>query len=78
MYKNKENHEDKPIRRKKLSSNSNKKETSIRGSKSKNIGSKIIELMDIASLDNKGLVKLAKEKKIKENPKDPGTELSQT
>ena len=63
----KDNHEpeDKPVRRKKLSaSNSSKKDNSSKGSKSKNLNSKIIDLINIASLDNKGLVKLAKEKKI--------------
>ena len=68
--KDKQDSEDKPVRRKKLSSNSKSKGSSIRASKSKNSSYKIVELTKVSSLDNKELVKLAKEKKIKENPKD--------
>ena len=68
--KDKQDSEDKPIRRKKLSSNSTSRGSSSKDSKSKKSNVKIIELTKISSLDNKELVKLAKEKKIKENPKD--------
>ena len=68
--KDKQDSEDKPVRRKKLSSNSKPKGSSPRDSKSKNSSYKIVELTKVSSLDNKELVKLAKEKKIKENPKD--------
>ncbi len=68
--KDKQDSEDKPVRRKKLSSNSRSKGSSPRDIKSKNSIDKIIDLTKVSSLDNKELVKLAKEKKIKENPKD--------
>ena len=68
--KDKQDSEDKPVRRKKLSSNSRSKGSSPRDMKSKNSIDKIIDLTKVSSLDNKELVKLAKEKKIKENPKD--------
>ena len=68
--KDKQDSEDKPIKRKKLSSNSKPKVSSSSNSKSKNFSQKIVELTKVSSLDNKELVKLAKEKKIKENPKD--------
>ena len=68
--KDKQDSEDKPIRRKKLSSNSKSRGSSSKDSNSKKSNIKIIELAKISSLDNKDLVKLAKEKKIKENPKD--------
>ncbi len=68
--KDKQDSEDKPIKRKKLSSNSKPKVSSPSNSKSKNFSQKIVELTKVSSLDNKELVKLAKEKKIKENPKD--------
>ena len=68
--KDKQDSEDKPIRRKKLSSNSKARGSSSKDSNSKKPNVKIIELTKISSLDNKELVKLAKEKKIKENPKD--------
>ena len=68
--KDKQDSEDKPIRRKKLSSNSKSKGYSSKDSNSKKINTKIVELINVSSLDNKELVKLAKEKKIKENPKD--------
>ena len=61
--------EDKPVRKKLSASNSSKKDNSSKGSKSKNLNSKIIDLLNIASLTIK-LSQLAKEKKIKENPKD--------
>ena len=68
--KDKQDSEDKPIRRKKLSSNSKSIGSSSKDYNSKKSNIKIIELAKISSLDNKELVKLAKEKKIKENPKD--------
>ena len=68
--KDKQDSEDKPVRRKKLSSNSKPRGSSPRDPKSKNSSYKIVELTKVSSLDNKELVKLAKEKKIKENPKD--------
>ena len=68
--KDKQDSEDKPVRRKKLSTNSKSKDSSFKKSNSKNSNAKIVELIKVSSLDNKDLVKLAKEKKIKENPKD--------
>ena len=68
--KDKQDSEDKPVRRKRLSSNSKSKGSSSKDSNSKKINTKIVELIKVSSLDNKELVNLAKEKKIKENPKD--------
>ena len=70
--KDKQDSEDKPIKRKKISSSNNsaKKETSTKHRNSNKESSKIVELTNISSLDNKELVKLAKEMKLKENPKD--------
>ncbi|MEC7920262.1 MAG: hypothetical protein VYD31_05095, partial [Chloroflexota bacterium] len=58
--KDKQDSEDKPIRRKKLSSSSKSKGSSPRDTKSKNSSFKIVELTKVSSLDNKELVKLAK------------------
>ena len=53
--KDKQDSEDKPVRRKKLSSNSKSKGSSIRDPKSKNSSYKIVELTKVSSLDNKEL-----------------------
>ena len=74
-----ENSEEKPVRRKKISSSSS---NNTKGTKpeviKKNIKknpnasnySKIVELTNFASMENKELIKIAKEKKITESPKD--------
>ena len=59
--KDKQDSEDKPVRRKRLSSNSKSKGSSSKDSNSKKINTKIVELIKVSSLDNKELVKLAKE-----------------
>ena len=71
-----QNSEEKPNKRKKISSsssgsadNSPKKTTKRSMPKSKQ-NSNVIELTDFSSMENKDLVKIAKERKIKESPKD--------
>ena len=72
-----ENSEKKPIRRKKISSSSStvkdKKpevKNNVKRNSNNNNYSKGVELTNFASMENKELVKIAKEKKIKESPKD--------
>tara|TARA_B110000263_G_scaffold246258_1_gene257060 strand:+ start:303 stop:1739 length:1437 start_codon:yes stop_codon:yes gene_type:complete len=73
-----ENSEEKPVRRKKISSSSsNTKGTkpevvkkNIKKNTNSSNYSKIVELTNFASMENKELIKIAKEKKITESPKD--------
>ena len=72
-----ENSEKKPIRRNKISSSSStvkdKKpevKNNVKRNSNNNNYSKGVELTNFASMENKELVKIAKEKKIKESPKD--------
>ena len=73
-----ENSEEKPVSRKKISSSSsNTKETkpevvkkNIKKNPNSSNYSKIVELTNFASMENKELIKIAKEKKITESPKD--------
>ena len=64
--KDKQDSEDKPIKRKKISSsnNSSKKESSTKNRNPNKESSKIVDLTNISSLDNKELVKLAKQNKL--------------
>ena len=73
-----QNSEEKPNKRKKISSSNNgnsdnsiKKDRNAKRTTSKpKAKSNIVDLTDFSKLDNKELVKIAKEKKITESPKD--------
>ena len=71
-----QNSEEKPNKRKKISSSSNgsadnsTKKTTKRSMPKSKQNSNVIELTDFSSMENKDLVKIAKERKIKESPKD--------
>ena len=72
-----ENSEKKPIRKKLSSSSSNTKDIksqvvnkNIKKKPNSSNYSKIVELTNFASMENKELIKIAKEKKITESPKD--------
>ena len=73
-----QNSEEKPNKRKKISSSNNgnsdnsiKKDRNAKRTTSKSKAkSNIVDLTDFSKLDNKELVKIAKEKKITESPKD--------
>ena len=67
-----QNSDEKPNKRKKISSSSKSNGNSSVGKESKRnqTNSNYIELTNFSVLENKELVKIAKEKKIKESPKD--------
>ena len=71
-----QNSDEKPNKRKKISSSSNgsadnaTKKTIKRSMPKPKVNANVIELTDYSSLENKDLVKIAKERKIKESPKD--------
>ena len=71
-----QNSDEKPNKRKKISSSSNgsadnnSKKTTKRSMPKPKVNVNVIELTDYSSLENKDLVKIAKERKIKESPKD--------
>ena len=68
-----QNSDEKPNKRKKISSSSNgsadnaTKKTIKRSMPKPKVNANVIELTDYSSLENKDLVKIAKERKIKEN-----------
>ena len=71
-----QNSDEKPNKRKRISSSSNgsddnsSKKTAKRSMPKTKVNANVIELTDYSSLENKDLVKIAKERKIKESPKD--------
>ena len=71
-----QNSDEKPNKRKKISSSSNgsadnsSKKTAKRSTPKSRVNANVVELTDYSSLENKDLVKIAKERKIKESPKD--------